>query len=111
MKVVPILRRCLKRDGVLFFLYIDRVIRGSQETCIPHHLSFASVDHPVMVDPVLSIPDPVFSGHIFNGNKAVIRKDKLAFCDTGQFRNLPLLAQIPVHPVFHHGHSKHLAGC
>ena len=63
-----------------------------------------------MVDPVLSIPNPVFRGHIFNGNEAMICKDKLPFRDTGQFRDFPLLAQLPVHSVFHHGHSKHLAG-
>ena len=95
---------------LLFPLHPDHVVGSCCESFIGEHLSFASVDNPVMVGPVLSIPNPVFRGHLFNGDKTMIRKDKLPFCDTGQFRDFPLLAQIPVHPVFHHGHSKHLAG-
>ena len=57
--------------------------------------------------PAFPVPQPVRQPHLFDGHGSPVCQDRLSFRDAGKFRDLALLPQVPVDPVFDHRHMEH----
>ena len=78
----------------------DGVIWCCCKPVILNYLSFAFIDHSIVFHPFHPIPEQMFDCNILYRHKSFVCQDKTSFCNTGQLRDLPFLAQLPIDTCF-----------